>query len=378
MKDSILKLGIALAIGAIVTSGVLAQTQPQQRSGGSAGGAASSRTGTDNAVKGTSSPAVVMSSDGDYEVAPSDVIEVVVDDAPELSVKYRINSQGTIPLRYLGTTYVAGQTCDQISKFISDGLRGRYLKDPKVYVSVAQYNSRSFFIQGAVRQPGVFVVEGKPSLFKLITIAGGLQENHGSTAYIFRESKVKPETLETGQKGAIAADGGTKKEELAQAVANAKGTDGTEAIEGESDYELLTANIGGIMRGRMSTNVIVQPSDVVYIPPADVFYVSGEVRAPGQYQLKQGITLRQAISLAQGAPFKAKLDKGIIFREDPITGKFTEVAVDIGAVLNGKKEDMPILPNDVIYIPNSPFKSVSAAMLNALGTSAIFRIPMGR
>ena len=48
----------------------------------------------------------------------------------------------------------------------------RYLKDPKVYVSVKQYNSRTFFIQGAVRSPGVYVISGKPTLFKLMTIAG--------------------------------------------------------------------------------------------------------------------------------------------------------------------------------------------------------------
>src|SRR5262249_7825251 len=156
-----------------------------------------------------------------------------------------------------------------------------------------------------------------------VTIAGGFQENHGSTAYIFREVKPKPEKLETGEKNNQASDtkSGTKQEELAKVVESAKGTDKSGPIEGANDYELITANIGGILRGRISNNIVVQPSDVVYIPPADVFYVSGEVRSPGQYQLKLGITLRQAITLAQGTPFKAKLDKGIIFREDPLTGK---------------------------------------------------------
>ncbi len=315
-----------------------------------------------------------MSSDEDYKVAPSDVIEVVVDDAPELSVKYRINSSGNIPLRYLGATFVSGMTCDEISKLISDGLRGKYLKDPKVFVSVAQYNSRSFFIQGAVRSPGVYVIEGKPSLFRLITIAGGLQENHGSTAYIFRETKARPEKIEAVKAGSPVDQ---RQEQLAKSVASAKGTDATDTIEGEGEYELITASIGGILRGRLNNNAIIQPSDVVYIPPGDVFYVAGEVKAPGQFPLKLGITLRQAISLAQGVPFKAKLDKGIIFREDPATGKFTELPVDIGAIVSGKQDDMPILPNDIIYVPTSRVKSVGGALLTALATSAIFRIPLG-
>jgi polysaccharide export outer membrane protein len=315
-----------------------------------------------------------MYEDEDYKLAPSDVIEVIVEDAPELSVNYKINASGNIPLRFLGTTNVAGMTTEEVGKLITDGLRTRYLRDPKVYVTVKQYNSRSFFIQGAVKTPGVYVIAGHPSLFRLITIAGGLQENHGSTAYIFRETKAKPEKLETGGQNNLTGENNRMKE----IVDNAKGTDSSTQIEGEADYELITANIGGILRGRLNNNIIIQPSDVVYVPPADVFYVAGEVRAPGQYQLKQGITLRQAISLAQGAHFKAKLDKGVIFREDPMSGKFTEVPVDIGAVLNGKAQDMPILPNDVIWVPNSAFKSISSAMLMALGTGLIYRVPIGR
>ena len=130
---------------------------------------------------------MIIYGDDDYKLAPRDVIEVIVEDAPELSVNYTISSNGIIPLRFLGATPVAGKTTDEVSKIITDGLRGRYLQDPKVYVSVKQYNSRTFFIQGAVRNPGVYVVSGRPSLFRLMTIAGGLQENHGLVAYVFRE-----------------------------------------------------------------------------------------------------------------------------------------------------------------------------------------------
>lgn len=377
MKNNIVRIGSMLTLSFLIAASAWAQTQSQRPNGSNAnrGNSGGNSGATASTGGGGVNPNVVMSADEDYQLAPSDVIEVIVDDAQELSVNYRINKSGIVPLRYLGNTNVAGMTCDEVSKLIADGLRGRYLKDPKVYVSVKQYNSRSFFIQGAVKSPGVYVIEAKPSLFKLITIAGGLQENHGSTAYIFREAKDSPEKLETGAKGSLVT-GDANQEQLAKAVENAKGTNGEE-VEGEADYELITANIGGILRGRLSNNTYIQPSDVVYIPPADVFYVAGEVRSPGQYQLKQGITLRQAITLAQGTFFKAKLDKGIIFREDPMTGKFTEVPVDIGAVMNGKKPDMQILPNDVVYVPNSALKSVGGAMLMALGTSAAFRIPMG-
>jgi protein involved in polysaccharide export with SLBB domain len=79
----------------------------------------------------------------------------------------------------------------------------------------------------------------------------------------------------------------------------------------------------------------------VNIPPAKVFFVAGEVRAPGQFQLKEGTTLRQAISLAQGTTFKAPLNNGVIFRDDPETGKREEIRVDISQVMSGKKPTSP-------------------------------------
>ncbi len=328
-----------------------------------------------NQVKPRVGPDVIIASDEDYKLSPSDVIEIIIQDAPELSGNFQISSSGNIPMYYLGALKVEGQTPDEVSKMIADGLKGRYLKDPKVFVSVKQYNSRTFFIQGAVKSPGVYIIQGRPSLFKLITIAGGLQEKHGSTAYIVREVKAKPEKLESrGQQSGTNEPAPATP--VAQAIDNAKGSN--TAIEGDTEFELQRAQIGGLSKGRFDQNVLIQPGDVVYIPPAEVFYVSGEVRSPGQYQYREGMTLRQAITLSQGPYFKAKLDKGIIFREDPLTGKFNEIAVNIGAVISkGGTEDIPIYPNDIILVPNSAVKTVAGALLMAMGTGLALRIPAG-
>jgi polysaccharide biosynthesis/export protein len=365
-------LGLSLCL--LLTATALAQQPPAPRSGvpetSSREGENSNRTGS------RPGPNVIVASDEDYRLAVSDVIEVIIQDAPELSSYYRIGKSGTIPLHYLGSMNVVGKTPPEVSKAIADGLRGRYLRDPKVYVSVTQYNSRTFFIQGAVRTPGVHVIEGRPSLFKLIAIAGGLQDKHGSIAYVIREVKATPETIEARASGSATAKPAPATP-IAQSLEGVKTRGTGVAIEGEGEYELYRVPISGLFKGRFEQNIIIEPGDVVHIPAAEVFYVAGEVRAPGQYQYKEGITLRQAISLAQGAPFKAALNRGIIFREDPMTGKFAEVPVDIAAVMNGKREDVPILPNDVVVVPNSAVKSVSSALLMALGVGVATRVPIG-
>ena len=138
----------------------------------------------------TATPTILVSPDEDYRIGPRDVIEIRIDDAPELSVPtISVNADGTFLMPYLKRLKAEGKTTDELASEIADGLRGKYLKNPNVLVLVKQFYSRSFFILGAVRKPGVYQIEGKPSLVKLLTIAGGPAENHGSTALIMRETK---------------------------------------------------------------------------------------------------------------------------------------------------------------------------------------------
>src|SRR5215831_6995519 len=149
----------------------------------------------------TVSPNILFSSDEDYRIGATDVLQITVQDAPELSNIVRVNASGVIPVGFLGQIKAVGKTPEELQKQIAAGLRGEYLTDPQVSVVVVQYNSRSLFIQGAVKNPGVYVIEGRPSLLKLITMAGGLAENHGSTAFVIREIKHQ---AQSGAPGAAA------------------------------------------------------------------------------------------------------------------------------------------------------------------------------
>src|SRR5215471_12443009 len=298
----------------------------------------------------------------DYKIGTGDVIEIRVEDAPELSQTVRVNAAGAFLMPYVGRVTAAHKSPEELAEFLAGRLRGGYLKDPKVYVVVREYNSCSFFIQGAVRSPGVYQIEGHPSLLKLITLAG-LADNHGSTAFILRPIK---QSAETAKDAKARAD---------QAVGNAA-TQGSENPSDESpEYDLLKVNINGLLRGHPEQNAAISPGDIINIPTTDVFFVSGEVRAPGHFPLREGTTLRQAISMAQGTTFKAAEGRGVIFREDPATGKREEIKVDIAAIMKGKKEDVTLLANDIIVVPNSRFKSVGSVFLTGFGTSAA-RIPV--
>ncbi len=342
---------IALGVGA---SGGSVKQDKTQTSGSSASGTS----GRSSALGGGNSATKVLVSGGeDYRIGANDVLELQIENAPELSREVRVTAAGTFLLPYLGRVTAQQKTPEELAQYIADHLRGDYLKDPKVIVRVKEYNSRSFFIQGSVRSPNVYQIEGKPSLLELITLAGGLAENHGATAFIIR--KIKPATPTASQ------------------------TDQTVSTEPEKDpdgenaprYELKSVHINALLKGHFEQDMFLEPGDIINIPPTDVFFVAGEVNQPGSFPLKEGTTLRQAISLAQGTKFNAALNRGIIFRENS-TGKREELTVDVGAVMSGKKEDLNILANDIIIVPNSRSKTIGSALLRAFGLSTVSRVPV--
>jgi polysaccharide export outer membrane protein len=304
----------------------------------------------------------------DYRINPGDVIDIQVDRAPELSGMRRVTASGTIRMAYLGPVTAHGKTADELAGFITDSLHGRYLKNPRVTVTIEQLNSQTFFIQGAVNRPGAYQIEGRPSLLTLITVAGGLAESHGSTAFIIREAR-RPESgvSDAGEPKALSISQlkSAPASPLSQSPSHSEDRDqGPEEREG---YESIRVNINGLLRGDLDKNIRLDPRSVVHIPQAEVFFVGGDVNEPGSFTFKEGATLRQALALAKGMKYTAASDHAIIFREDPGAKKRQEIRVDAGKIMNGKQEDVAINANDIIIIPNSRSKLVGGALLSALG-----------
>src|SRR5262249_26938200 len=143
----------------------------------------------------------------------------------------------------------------------------------------------------------------------------------------------------------------------------------------DAKYELKLANINSLLMGNFKQNLVIEPGDIINIPPTDIFFVAGEVRSPGSFALREGTSLRQAISLAQGMTFRAAPSRGVIFRTDAGTGKREEIKVNINDVMSGKKEDLLVQANDIVIVPNSRLKSVSSVLLTGFGSVAT-RVPV--
>ena len=126
--------------------------------------------------------------------------------------------------------------------------------------------------------------------------------------------------------------------------------------------------------GALSLNVPVQGGDVINVPKKQVklFYVIGDVHRAGPFELPAGehLLLTQAVAWAGGPTKTAKAKDARLIRYDEQGIIRQDIALNVNAILEGKEPDIPITPNDVIFIPGSNIKTIGYGMLGIIPTIA--------
>jgi len=110
-----------------------------------------------------------------YKLGAGDLITIRVLGEDDLRrEKVRLSDAGTISFPILGEIRVKGMTVGGLEQTITRGLKGRYLLDPQVTVTLDEY--RNFFVNGLVEKPGGYPFIPGLTVRKAITIAGGFKE----------------------------------------------------------------------------------------------------------------------------------------------------------------------------------------------------------
>jgi polysaccharide export outer membrane protein len=288
----------------------------------------------------------------EYLINRGDVLDVYVYDVPELSHTYNVGPTGDVSMPLLETPVQAvGLTPDQFARALEGAYRqaGR-LRRPEIAVSVKQpAHALSVTVDGAVRNPAVLLVSGRTKLIDVLTQCGGVTNEAGTTVTITR--------------GPIAL------RDL--------------AAEGEPATPILTLDFKKVSDGSDPASATsLWPGDRVTVGMAGVYYVMGEVKAPGGYNLKTGrdeLTVLRAIALAGDLTVVAKKDKALIIRKDPKAphGR-DEIKLDLKSILIGKSPDPILQADDILFVPGSNSKkalhalsTVPATVVGQAGTAAI-------
>ncbi len=109
-----------------------------------------------------------------YSLGVGDRIYIQVFGEKDLSVEALLNDAGSFSYPFLGELNVKDLTVSQLEQLIIDGLKGPYLVDPKVSVTILQY--RRFYVRGEVEKPGGFPYEPGLTLQKAVSLAEGFTD----------------------------------------------------------------------------------------------------------------------------------------------------------------------------------------------------------
>src|SRR5579862_3378754 len=195
----------ALTTAPLIAPGALAQTSAQQ-------------------------PTQALLGDGDS-------VRVTVFQNPDLTTEARISERGAISFPLIGEVVIGGLTPEGAAARIADRLvRGKFVINPQVSLSVQQVRSRQVSVLGEVGKPGRYPLDDvSNSLTDVLARAGGI---------------------------------------------NGEGDNAVVVVRTQNGKETRTAiDVAEMYRsGDMSHDLRLENGDVVYVKRAPQFYLYGEVQ----------------------------------------------------------------------------------------------------
>ena len=283
--------------------------------------------------------------DDRYRIGFQDVLSIQVFRHSDLDQKVAVSPNGTISLFRLDKPVVA--VCKTIGELTTDleaAYKAKYIRDPQVSI-FAEQKSQSIAVIGAVITPGNYFVTQKYQLLDILAKAGGPNKEAGTRLIVAR----------TGSQ------------------ANCK--DSSTAQADDPNIDVFYFKISDVQD--LKKTMWMQPGDIVSVLKSDIIYVYGNVKKQGPVEIKEPITLIQAIASAEGLDPSAKKDKIRILRQSSGTADRQEIVYDLNQIDKGKVKDPFLEPGDIVAVSEDKVKSILRSIGNSIKTtlpSAVYRL----
>jgi polysaccharide export outer membrane protein len=118
-------------------------------------------------------PAGLQGESADDRVGIDDVFDVRVYGETELSGSFRIATDGTIDYPLAGRLHVTGLRTGEVQSLLVSKLKGGYLQNPQVTVTIKERNSQKISVFGQVSKPGQVAYYPNMTIVDAIASAGG-------------------------------------------------------------------------------------------------------------------------------------------------------------------------------------------------------------
>lgn len=269
-------------------------------------------------------------------IGPNDLLSIQIYGAPELSRTVRVSQEGKIQIPMLKVGFIAdGKFPGELESVIAEALaREKILVDPSVTVTIAEYVSRPISVIGAVKQPLTFQAFGNVTLLDALSRAGGVTTDAGSEILLSR--------MQAGPDG-----------KPASLVLR---------IPLRHLIDLADAALNYPLRG----------GEEIRVPEASKIFVVGNVKKPGAFPIRDSYdaTVLKLLALSEGLmPFAT--EEAYIYRREGAENGRNEIAIPLAKIMERKSPDVPLLPNDVLYVPDNKRRRMTMTMVDRLVTFGV-------
>ena len=262
------------------------------------------------------------------KIGVDDLIGISVYDSPELTRTVRVAADGTIRLPMVRARIpVAGLLPSEVESAIASQLaKEEIFVDPIVTVSVVESRSRPISVSGAVKAPTTFQASGTVTLLDALGKANGLSDDAGPDILVSHTV--------TGPDG--------NQLNLTQRIP-------VKALIDAADPEL---------------NLKLEGGEQIRVPEAGRVYVVGNVKKSGAFPLRDSseTSVLKVLALSEGLmPFASK--EAYIYRREGTSGGKNEIPIELTKIMERKSPDVPLLANDILYIPDNKGKRNFATVM---------------
>ena len=324
-----------------------------------------------------------------YRLGPGDAVYIDIFGASQKTIDATISPDGTVTIEGFGPVSLSGLTVEQANAQLRSQLGRRY-QSSQIKLTVGQTRTIMVNVFGEVKAPGTYTLSAFASVFHALYMAGGPSElgtlrnikvyrngqlvsNVDVYDYILNgklsgnvrladndvimvgsydclvniTGKVKrpmwyemrkDESLSTLLKYA----GGFTGDAYKSSVRVVRKTGRQFSIYNVGEFDMSTFNMND--EDSVSVDSIIQRYE-------NMVEIKGAVFRPGMYQVGGAITtVRSLIQNSEGLTEEAFTDHAVMHRMR--TDRSLEVLpVDVQGILDGRVADIPLRPNDVLFIP---------------------------
>lgn len=289
-------------------------------------------------------PSVAQQGAGEmpYRLGPGDILQLSVWQMPELDRTLTVDENGRITVPLIGEVRADERLPSEIEGEIVERIQVYHRNISRVSVEVMEYNSKAFYVLGAVLLPGRYSMWPMPNVWQAIREAGGIgPDGDLSRVRVYRQRE------------------------------------GLQVLE-NYDLEAMLEREGALdlppLEAGETVEVPRRPADPAAYQGRDGIYVYGQVLRPGVYRLEAGSRDVLGLILQAGGPLSdADMGKVLLLRNRPDGSLFRfEMNLDEYLADADGSNNPGIQGGDTIFVPReTPVMALirsNLAVLTTIGT----------